>query len=1738
MKRPLLLVLIIVASKLAIAQHMTNGIYSFGRMPAERDGGVALAAYNSWKSNYVEFCSQNGDYRVRFDNPSQTVSEGIAYGMLLAAYAKDQVLFDGLTNYYNRFKNADGVMDWKIDGCFAVSSDCTGPCTGGAADAEFDYAHALIVADAQWGSSGSIDYAALARNMISIIKTTEIAPSLTPRPGPNWGGDDITNPSYYSPAYFRIWGQFTNDEAYWNAVADKCYDILSNAKTNLNAAYSIVPDWCTSDGTFSPTASGYFSGGQRYHYDAARTPWRIATDYLWFGTNTASQYTDQCNQFVDSKGGLSSIVDGYFMDGSAYGSFNSATFSGAFAVAHMQGSQTRADEAYTYLANKTPNGYFNTTLYTLYLFTMTGNFYNPLVNTPVECIRVDLPGQIQAEAYCAMSGIQVETTEDSGGGSNIGYVDIGDWLEYEVQVNTSGSYDVAFRVSALEGAKSFDLLVDGTISQTVQFNATGGWQNWATINTTLNLSPGDHTIRINATSDGFNINFIDFTQDVCPNPAVSSIELTPNTAQVSVGQSIQLNAVGKNQCGETVPVSLNWSNNAPNGLYTGNVVGMDVVTVSGEGFIATAAINVVDSPISAPGLIQAENFDSVDGDIQIENSGDVDNSQSVGYFDAGEKLRYNVNVPVGFNALISIRVASNAGGDVILGTNLGDVITLQIPATGGWTTYQTFQASLNLPSINEFTISTNTGGVNINWFDIQVNDCPNPVLSSIVVSPSSATVFPGSTVQFLATGVDDCDVPTVLDAVWSGNAPNGLYTASNSEGTDLVTVSAGGITETINITVAKPSRQQNFVVNSYGRLQVGGNQIFGKNGEVVGLAGNSLFWSGSAPQWYTEETIDWLVADWNTQVIRAAMSVHPRNDQGPWNGDDYKQNPQYQMELITTVIDAAIENDIYVIVDFHEHYAEEFIPEAVQFFSDISRMYGEYDNIIYEIYNEPINQSWQVIKDYSIPVIAAIRANDPDNLIVVGTGFYSQEVNEPEADPINDPNVAYTLHGYATENHGSLRRSYSVPIVGTEWGMNVDENGGGETGAWVDYWKTNQGGIINCQWAVNNKQTETDQNGNTVTSLDRNWSILNENVTKAAGWTNSELSQSGRIQKDIILNWISQRPVPITVCQNEALASIAITASATLVNPNQVVNLTAVGTSTCGNVWSVNAMWSANAPGGVFQSSDIGDYIVTVTDGSISQSITITVSDDQPAANMLINGDFSNGDMGWTGFVNSTTANATYLIASGQLNAAISNGGTANWHVQFYQGGLLIESGKSYTLSFDARTSQSRTIEARVEKNGDPWTGFFNELPVLTTAMQNFSYTFTMSEPTEIDGRVSFNLGNGSGDVFIDNVVLSEETISGGNRAPIANAGIDISVATGTTQVGLDGSASSDEDGDALTYDWIQTAGPALTILDANTATPTVSGLADMNTYSFQLTVNDGELSSSSSVSVTVGATNQDFTIRVEAEDYNTMSGIQTETTQDVGGGLNVGYLDNGDFMTYGVNVPVNNGGKVQFRVAADGSETKSFTFSVNGNATNVSFQATAGWQNWITVTADMVIPSGKNTYTITATSDGFNINWFELTNENTDDGESDCVPWQDNTNYPVGTVVSFEGNNYTSNNDWNGTAGNPRDAVWGWDAGGDCSVSNRFITDDRGTVGVLEIQLSDLVIYPSPATSNLTISGLEEGDYSISVYSLSGQLVKHVVIDAGYGPGKIDIQSLEQGIYLLKVKGVDAKKTLKFIKK
>lgn len=210
-------------------------------------------------------------------------------------------------------------------------------------------------------------------------------------------------------------------------------------------------------------------------------------------------------------------------------------------------------------------------------------------------------------------------------------------------------------------------------------------------------------------------------------------------------------------------------------------------------------------------------------------------------------------------------------------------------------------------------------------------------------------------------------------------------------------------------------------VKKYGQLQVRGSQLCDQNDQPVVLRGVSLGWHNLWPRFYNKGTVDELTNKWHASVIRAAMGVKIE--------DNYLENPTFALQCMTPVIEEAIKDGVYVIIDWHAH--DMYTDKAAEFFGKMSAKYGKYPNVIYELFNEPVEDSWESLKQYATTVIKAIRANDPDNIILMGCPHWDQDIDKVAASPIEGvSNVMYTVHFYAATHKQYLRDRMQKAVEG------------------------------------------------------------------------------------------------------------------------------------------------------------------------------------------------------------------------------------------------------------------------------------------------------------------------------------------------------------------------------------------------------------------------------------------------------------------------------------------------------------------------------------------------------------------------------------------------------------------------------------------------------------------------------------------------------------------------------------
>jgi hypothetical protein len=132
---------------------------------------------------------------------------------------------------------------------------------------------------------------------------------------------------------------------------------------------------------------------------------------------------------------------------------------------------------------------------------------------------------------------------------------------------------------------------------------------------------------------------------------------------------------------------------------------------------------------------------------------------------------------------------------------------------------------------------------------------------------------------------------------------------------------------------------------------------------------------------------------------------------------------------------------------------------------------------------------------------------------------------------------------------------------------------------------------------------------------------------------------------------------------------------------------------------------------------------------------------------------------------------------------------------------------------------------------------------------------------------------------------------------------------------------------------------------------------------------------------LTSAFTRIDAQLVIEAEDYSQMKGVQTENTTDDGGGLNVGWIDNNDWMEYKISIPVAGDYEISYRIASQSGGGVADLLIVETLAQKTMLPATGGWQTWSTVQGDSLItlPEGETTIKVKAASGGFNLNWWQL---------------------------------------------------------------------------------------------------------------------------------------------------------------
>jgi endoglucanase len=302
---------------------------------------------------------------------------------------------------------------------------------------------------------------------------------------------------------------------------------------------------------------------------------------------------------------------------------------------------------------------------------------------------------------------------------------------------------------------------------------------------------------------------------------------------------------------------------------------------------------------------------------------------------------------------------------------------------------------------------------------------------------------------------------------------------------------------------ASLSAEETFV-QKHGRLSVKGNKIVDKDGNPTTLHGMSLYcWAQQGTQFFNTSAINHLAQDWKCNVIRIAILPSA-----------YKRNPTREIDKVMTVMDACIANGVYAIIDWHSMAgAQKDVASSQAFFSTLATAYGKTPNIMYEPWNEPVQESWPVIKAYHEAVISKIRSIDPDSIIICGNKHWDQECAEASQNPItSSKNIAYSIHFYAATHRQSLRRNGAtalkngIALFATEYGTSSASGGGAydpaETKLWWDWLDANNVGSAN--WSV--------------AALGETSAAFKPGASPTGPWTDAMLKPSGILVRDYIMS--------------------------------------------------------------------------------------------------------------------------------------------------------------------------------------------------------------------------------------------------------------------------------------------------------------------------------------------------------------------------------------------------------------------------------------------------------------------------------------------------------------------------------------------------------------------------------------------------------------------------------------------
>ncbi|MFF9425000.1 glycosyl hydrolase family 8 [Streptomyces sp. NPDC014746] len=349
--------------------------------------------YNKWKAAFVRQNCGNGWYQIISpDADHPYVAEAQGYGMVITATMAGadpdaKKIFDGLVKWtidHPSSVNPNLLAAEQDTACRSVNGG------DGATDGDMDVAYGLLLADKQWGSTGTYNYKDLALKHIAAIKKDEVNPTTKLLKLGDWSGSGdqyyyISRTSDWMVDHFRAFRAASGDTT-WDSVRGAHQTQISRLQSTYASGTGLLPDFVVDTNTTPRPAPGQVledAHDGAYWWNACRTPWRIADDAVTSGDATSLAAARKVNGWIKSKtgGDPNKIAVGYKLNGTPISSGSEAAFFAPFAVAAMTdpGSQAWLDALWNKMV-ATPvdtSSYFSASIQLQVMITASGNHWVP-----------------------------------------------------------------------------------------------------------------------------------------------------------------------------------------------------------------------------------------------------------------------------------------------------------------------------------------------------------------------------------------------------------------------------------------------------------------------------------------------------------------------------------------------------------------------------------------------------------------------------------------------------------------------------------------------------------------------------------------------------------------------------------------------------------------------------------------------------------------------------------------------------------------------------------------------------------------------------------------------------------------------------------------------------------------------------------------------------------------------------------------------------------------------------------------------------------------------------------------------------------------------------------------------------------------------------------------------------------------------------------------------------------------